>query len=200
MTITYELGNSLYVNITNRCSNACNFCVRLEHDGVNGKDSLWLDREPTIDEIKSDFETRELEKYDAIVFCGYGEPMERADVVIEIAKWLKSKIPKLPIRINTNGHANLIHKKDITPELCGIIDCISISLNAENAQKYQDVCHSEFGEAAFEGLLDFAQRAKQFVPEIVFTVVDVMPDDEIAACKKIADDCGVSFRVREYIE
>ncbi len=200
MTITYELGNSLYVNITNRCSNACNFCVRLEHDGVNGKDNLWLDREPTIDEIKADFETRELGKYNAVVFCGYGEPMERADVVIEIAKWLKAKMPELPIRINTNGHANLIYKRDITPELCGIIDCISISLNAENAQKYQDVCNSEFGEAAFPGLLDFARRAKKFVPEVVFTVVDIMPKDEIDACRKIADDCGVSFRVREYIE
>ncbi|MBQ3573700.1 MAG: TIGR04100 family radical SAM protein [Clostridia bacterium] len=200
MTITYELGNSLYVNITNRCSNACNFCVRLEHDGVNGKDSLWLDREPTVDEIKADFETRKLEQYNAVVFCGYGEPMERADVVIEIAKWLKTKMPELPIRINTNGQANLIYKRDITPELCGIIDCISISLNAENAQKYQDVCNSEFGEAAYEGLLDFARRAKEFVPEVIFTVVDIMPKDEIAACRKIADDCGVSFRVREYIE
>ncbi len=200
MTITYELGNSLYVNITNRCSNACNFCVRLEHDGVNGKDNLWLDREPTIDEIKADFETRNLEKYNAVVFCGYGEPMERADALIEIAKWLKAKMPELPIRINTNGHANLIYKRDITPELCGIIDCISISLNAENAQKYQAVCNSEFGEAAFDGLLDFARRAKEFVPEVIFTVVDIMPKDEIDACRKIADECGVSFRVREYIE
>lgn len=200
MTITYELGNSLYVNITNRCSNACTFCVRLEHDGVNGKDNLWLDREPTIDEIKADFETRKLEKYSAVVFCGYGEPMERADVVIEIAKWLKTKMPRLSIRINTNGQANLIYNKDITPELSGIIDCVSISLNAENAQKYQAVCNSEFGEAAFDGLLDFARRAKNFVPEVIFTVVDIMPKDEIDACRKIADDCGVSFRVREYIE
>ena len=200
MTITYELGNSLYVNITNRCSNACTLCVRLEHDGVNGKDNLWLDREPTIDEIKADFETRKLEKYSAVVFCGYGEPMERADVVIEIAKWLKTKMPRLSIRINTNGQANLIYNKDITPELSGIIDCVSISLNAENAQKYQAVCNSEFGEAAFDGLLDFARRAKNFVPEVIFTVVDIMPKDEIDACRKIADDCGVSFRVREYIE
>ena len=200
MTITYELGNSLYVNITNRCSNACNFCVRLEHDGVNGKDNLWLDREPTIDEIKADFETRNLEKYDAVVFCGYGEPMERADAVIEIAKWLKSKMPALSIRINTNGQANLIHKRDITPELSGIIDCISISLNAENAQKYQAVCNSVFGEAAYDGLLEFARLAKRFVPEVIFSVVDIMPKDEIEVCRKIADDCGVSFRVREYIE
>lgn len=200
MTITYELGKSLYVNITNRCSNDCDFCVRQNHDGVNGKDSLWLDREPTVGEIKADFETRDLAKYDAVVFCGYGEPMIRAYDVIEVSKWLKAKMPDIKIRINTNGQANLICGEDITPKLEGIIDCISISLNAENAKKYQDVCQSEFGEAAYDGLLEFATLAKKYVPEVVFSVVDIMPKEEIEACRKIAADCGVSFRVREYIE
>ncbi len=200
MTITYELGNSLYVNITNRCSNACSFCVRLEHDGVNGRDSLWLDREPSVEEIKADFETRDLSKYDAVVFCGYGEPMIRADVVIEVSKWLKSKMPDLQIRINTNGQANLIWGEDITPQLEGIIDCVSISLNAENAQKYQEVCKSEFGEKAYDGLLEFARLAKEYVPTVILSVVDILEKSEIEACRKIAEDCGVSFRVREYIE
>lgn len=200
MTITYELGKSLYVNITNRCSNDCSFCVRLEHDGVNGKDSLWLDREPTVDEIKADFEIRDLTKYDAVVFCGYGEPMIRAYDVIEVSKWLKAKMPDIKIRINTNGQANLICGEDITPKLEGLIDCVSISLNAENAAKYQDVCRSEFGKAAYEGLLEFATLAKKYVPEVVFSVVDIMPKEEIEACRKIAQERGVSFRVREYIE
>lgn len=200
MTITYELGNSLYVNVTNRCSNACNFCVRLTHDDVNGEDNLWLDREPTVDEIKADFETRDLDKYEAVVFCGYGEPMMRTDDVLEVAKWLKEKNPAVKIRINTNGQANLINKRDVTPELGGIIDAVSISLNAENAQKYQQVCASEFGEEAYDGLLKFARLAKEYVPEVVFSVVDVMSKEEIEACRKIAADCGVSFRVREYIK
>lgn len=200
MTITYELGNSLYVNVTNRCSNACEFCVRTKHDGVNGKDNLWLDREPTVEEIKEDFGKRDIDKYDAVVFCGYGEPMMRADEVIEIAKWLKENNPSVRIRINTNGQANLIHKRDITPELGGVVDTVSISLNAENAQKYQQVCVSEFGEAAYEGLLEFARLAKEYVPEVIFSVVDVMSKEEIDACRRIAEDCGVIFRVREYIE
>lgn len=200
LKITYELGASLYVNITNRCSNACSFCVRLEHDGVNGKDSLWLEHEPTIDEIKKDFETRNLEKYDAVVFCGYGEPMMRTDAVIEIAKWLKEKNPNVKIRINTNGQANMICGRDITPELEGAIDSVSISLNAENAQKYQQLCKSQFGESAYDGLLEFARLAKEYVPEVAFTVVDIMPKDEIEHCCEIAEDCGVSFRVREFIE
>lgn len=200
MTITYELGSSLYVNITNRCSNACTFCVRNKHDTVNGKDNLWLDREPTIDEIKTDFKRRDLSEYDAVVFCGYGEPMMRADVVIEIAKWLKKKHPDIKIRINTNGQANMIYKKDITPQLEGIIDCVSISLNAENAEKYQKLCKSEFGEEAYTGLLEFARLAKRHVPEVVLSVVDIMKPEEIEQCRKIAEDCGVTFRVREFIK
>jgi len=200
MTITYELGNSLYVNLTNRCSNACSFCVRNQHDDVNGKDNLWLDREPTLDEIKADFLLRDLENYDSVVFCGYGEPTERFDDMVVIAKWLKEAHPALPIRLNTNGQANLICKRDVTPELAGLFDCVSISLNAENAEKYQAVCESRYGEDAYAALLEFATKATQFVPEVVFSVVDVMEPAEIENCRKIAESCGVKFRVREYIQ
>lgn len=200
MTITYELGNSLYVNLTNRCSNACTFCVRDKHDGVNGKDNLWLDREPTVDEIKEDFKKRNLDDYDAVVFCGYGEPTMRYDDLIIIAKWLKELKPDIKVRLNTNGQANLIYGKDVTPSLEGRVDSVSISLNAENAAKYQKLCISEFGEAAFEGLQEFAILAKKYVPEVTFSVVDIMPENEIEACRKIAENCGVNFRVREFIK
>ena len=201
MTITYEYHNSLYVNITNRCSNACVFCVRTKHDNVNGKDDLWLDREPSIEEIKADFEKRDLSKYDEIVFCGYGEPTERFDDLIEIARWIKSKKPDSVIRINTNGQANLINGRDVTPELDGAIDIIGISLNASNAKEYQDICKSRYGEESFEALQDFAKRAKDYVKLVVFSVVDkTIPESDIEICRKIAEDCGVMFRLREYIE
>lgn len=200
MTITYEYNNSLYVNITNRCSNACTFCVRNNHDNVNGKDNLWLEREPSVEEIIDDFRQRELSKYDAVVFCGYGEPTERFEDLIAVAKWLRTEHPSLKIRINTNGQANMIHGRDVTPEMAGLIDCVSISLNAENAEKYQDLCRSKFGEAAFQGLQDFAVLAKGYVPEVVFSVVDIMPQEEIEACAEIAKRCGVKFRVRAFIE
>lgn len=200
MTITYELGNSLYVNLTNRCSNDCTFCLREKHDNVNGKDNLWLDREPTIDEIKEDFMKRDLSVYDAVVFCGYGEPTMRYDDIIIIAEWLKELKPDIKVRLNTNGQANLIYGKDVTPALEGRIDSVSISLNAENAEKYQKLCISEFGEAAFKGLQEFAMLAKKYVPEVTFSVVDIMPEGEIEACRKIAEKCGVNFRVREFIK
>jgi len=201
MTITYELGNALYVNMTNRCSNDCTFCVRNSHDTVNGKDSLWLDREPTIREIKEDFLKRDLSKYTSVVFCGYGEPLMRFDDCIEIAKWLKEMMPSLPIRINTNGQANLIEKCDVTPKLSGVIDSISISLNASNAKRYDEICHSAFGESAFEGLQEFARLAKRFVPKVILSIVDhdITPA-EIEECRRIAAKCGVDFRIREYIE
>ena len=200
MTITYELGNSLYVNITNRCSNACEFCVRSKHDNVNGRDNLWLDREPTLDEIMADFGNRDLSKYDAVVFCGYGEPTERFDDMIEIAKRLKAN-HNITIRVNTNGQANLINGRDVTPELEGAVDVVSISLNAPSAEAYQAVCHSRYGEEAFEAIKDFAAKAKPYVKEVVFSVVDkTMPPEDIERCRKIAESCGVNFRVREYID
>lgn len=201
MTITYELGSSLYVNLTNRCTNACFFCVRNNHDGINDKDNLWLDREPTIAEIKADFDTRDLTKYDMVVFCGYGEPLIRFDDVIEVSKWLKEKSPSTKIRINTNGQANLICGRDVTPEFKGLVDCLSISLNASNAEKYQEICDCQFGTDAYDSILKFASLAKEYVPEVILSVVDKdMTEEEIDACGEIAKQCGVSFRVREYIE
>ncbi len=201
MTITYEYYDALYVNLTNRCSNACTFCVRNKHDNVNGQDDLWLEREPTREEIQADFQARDMSKYSEVVFCGYGEPMVRYDDVLFLAKWLKETYQQIPVRINTNGQANLIAGRDITPELAGIVDVLSISLNAENAQKYQKLCRSEFGEAAYEGLLDFAERAKEFVPSVVLSVVDkTMPPEEIAHCREIAQSRGVELRVRPYID
>lgn len=200
MTITYEYHGALYVNLTNRCSNDCAFCVRNKHDNVNGEDDLWLEREPSMEEMKADFQKRDMSKYTEVVFCGYGEPMMRYDDVIEMAGWLKETYGAIPVRINTNGQANMIAGKDITPRLKGVVDTLSISLNAESAEKYQKICRSEFGEAAFDGLLDFAEKAKQYVPHVILSVVDhVMKPDEIEKCRKIAQQHGVELRVRAYI-
>ncbi len=200
MTITYEYFDSLYVNLTNRCSNACSFCVRTKHDTVNGKDNLWLDHEPTLEEIKADFMKRNLENYREVVFCGYGEPTMRFHDMIAIATWLKEQYPSLPIRLNTNGQANLICGEDVTASMEGCIDSVSISLNAENAEKYQKLCNSEFGgDAAFHAVIQFGKLAKRYVPEVIFSVVDVMTEQEIAACRNIAEECGVKFRVRALI-
>ena len=198
MTITYKLGNSLYLNITNRCSNDCVFCVRNFRADVNGADNLWLEREPTIEEIMEDIDKRDLSKYDEVVFCGFGEPLMRWEDVFEIAKRLKENGCPIPIRINTNGHGNLISGKDITPELAGKIDAVSISLNGKNAAEYDKICKSEYGETAFDAMLNFAKQSLEYT-RVILTVVDDMNDADIEACRKIAENIGTEFRVREYI-
>ena len=199
MTITYEVGNALYVNITNRCSNRCDFCIRNNGDGAYGSNSLWLAKEPSCEEILADIAARDLSKYEEIVFCGYGEPTERLEVLLEVAKRLKAQCA-LPIRINTNGQSDLICKKDTAPMYAGVIDSISISLNAPNAEEYDRVCHSRFGLGAYEALLRFATRVKDYVPSVMLSVVDIaLTPEEIEECKGIADRCGVPLRVRKYI-
>ena len=199
MTISYELGSSLYINMTNRCTNQCNFCIRYKTDGIGDQESLWLEREPTVEEIIEDLKKRDLSKYKEIVFCGYGEPMMRTYEIIEVSKYIK-KNTNLPIRINTNGHGNLIYGKDITPLLEGLIDYISISLNAKNSKEYRRICNPLFGEKAFDAVIDFAKRCTAYVPKVVLTVVDVLPEEDIQECKRIAESINVGFRVRRYSE
>lgn len=197
MTITYEVGSGLYVNTTNRCSNACEFCVRATVESYYG--DLWLRREPTVDEICESILSRDLSKYTEIVFCGYGEPTQRIDDILAVASRVKA-VCDLPIRINTNGQGSMIAGYDITPKLAGLIDVVSISLNTADAKSYQAICHSRFGEAAYKGLLDFAKAAKQYVPKVMLSVVDTtIPPEEIEKCREIAAECGVTLRVREFI-
>ena len=195
MTITYEIENSLYLNITNRCTNHCTFCVRNNSDGVVNGLNLWLEREPTVDEVLEDISKLEISKYKEFVFCGYGEPMMRTSDLIEICKKLKASY-NMPIRINTNGQANLINGYNITPLLKGLVDTISISLNAKDKQEYQALCLSDFGETVFEGILDFTSKCQKYIPHVVLSVVDLISAEDIQMCKQIAEGIGVDFRVR----
>ncbi len=198
MNVVYEYQNNLYVNLTNRCTNKCKFCIRFTPSGVDNID-LWLEHEPSTEEVIRALEEKNYKEYDEVIFCGYGEPMLQYEVLVEAAKYIKEN-SDLKIRINTNGHANRAAGKDITPLLEGIVDCISISLNAENAQKYNDICVCDYGEDGFYEMLDFAKKASKYVDEVVLSVVDVIGKDEIEACRKIAEETGVEFRVREYSE
>ncbi len=202
MTITYEYEGALYVNLTNRCDCACVFCLR--HNGHKGSiyaDDLWLEHEPTVDEALDDFRQRDLPSYREIVFCGFGEPTYRLPDLLKIVDALKSEYPHLPpIRINTNGHANLIHGKDTTPDLAGRIDVISISLNGATAQEYCAVTKPRDGEKAWEAMLDFTKKAARYVPKVVMTIVDKdkTPED-IDHCRALAESLGATLRVRAYI-
>jgi len=205
MTITYEYEGALYVNLTNRCNCSCVFCLRQGQasGSIYTENSLWLDHEPSHEEAMASFLSRDIPSYREIVFCGYGEPTYRIDEIFALVDELKARFGEKPppIRINTNGHANLIHGRNICPELKGRIDTLSISLNADNAADYAAICRPVQGEAAYQGMLDFAAEAANYVPNVVFTIVDKdKTPEEIENCKKIAADRGVQLRVRSFID
>ena len=191
----YEHGDNLYINLTNRCPNNCVFCLRNDREGFGGH-RLWIEKEPSAQDVID--QMGDISPYREVVFCGFGEPMERLDVLLEVAAYIKSK--GKPVRIDTCGLANLMHGGDVTPRLKGLVDTVSISLNATDAKKYDALCRSRYGEAAYDALLDFAQRAKTYVPNVLFTVVDTIGEAEIEKAKRIAQQSGIRLRVREYIE
>lgn len=195
-TITYVYDDKIYLNLTNKCSNNCEFCIRRNNDGLLDY-YLWLDKEPTADEVIADLEKYELDKYDEAVFCGFGEPLYAIDVLIETADWLKAHGVKT--RLNTNGQAGLISGPDTALKLKGRIDTVSISLNASDAEKYQKICHCKFNEEGFFEMLRFAVQCKKEGIRAVLSVVDVIGEEEVEKCRKVAKNVGVDFRVRTYV-
>lgn len=198
MTITYPVTTGLYVNITNRCPCACTFCVRNKKDHVFESDSLWLEKEPTVQEICDSLDMWDLSEYDEVVFCGFGEPAERLYDLLEVAKYIKSK-SDIRIRINTNGLADLIWKQSTAPKLKGLIDAVSISLNATNKEDYLEVVRPKFGIESFDAMLKFTEDCTKYVPNVMMTVVDVVTTkEEQEKCREICESVGAIFRVRPY--
>lgn len=195
-TITYNIDDKLYINLTNRCSNSCTFCVRNNNDGVEGY-YLWLQNEPHVSEVFA--EMGELTGYREVVFCGFGEPLYRLDAIIEICDYAHSKGVKT--RLNTNGQADLITGKDNVAELLkGHLDSVNISLNNVTAADYQKVCLPIFGEAAYESMLRFARSCVGVIPSVTLSVVDIIGKKGIEKAQAIADGIGAKLRVRKYIK
>lgn len=197
MNILYTIEDNLYINITNACPCKCTFCIRDEGDEVANSGSLWMDHDPSIEEIKYAFKNYSLDEYKEVVFCGYGEPLVRVNEVVEVAKFIKS-ISNIKIRVNTNGLGDLVHKKDISYMLEDVIDSVSISLNAPDKVSYNEVTRPVFGEESFDAMLKFATNCKKYVKEVKFSVVDTISNEQIEASKDIANRLGIELRVRHY--
>ena len=199
MTITYAAGSAIYVNMTNRCPCACTFCLRYNKDHVFDSDSLWLDREPTVTEVCDSLDGWDLTKYEQIVFCGYGEPTERLYDLLEVAKYIRSK-SDIKIRINTNGLADLIWKESTASKLEGLIDAVSISLNATNKEDYFKVVRPKFGIGSYDAMLKFTNDCTHYVPSVMMTVVDVVTSkEEQELCRRICESVGATLRIRPYV-
>lgn len=194
--ILYTYKNQVYANITNRCDCSCQFCIRTIKDSVGEADNLWFKTEPTLEEIKAAMDAFDFTDYEELVYCGYGEPTCALDNLIASATYAKEKYG-IKVRLNTNGLANLYHKRNIVPELAKVVDSVSISLNAPTAEKYQEVTRPQF-ENAFPALLEFASLAQDAFAHTQLSIVDVLPEEEIKACQKIADDRGIYLKIRKF--
>ena len=192
MVILYEVYDNLYVNLTNKCPCACTFCLRQTRDEMNHSGSLWLEREPGVEEVKAEFDKFDMQKYKEVVFCGFGEPTERLEDLLEIAAFVKDKFNK-PIRINTNGLSDLIWQKDTAPMYKGLVDTVSISLNTPNKERYYELTRSKFGIDSYDAMLNFAGNVSKYVPHVVLsTVATTLTEEEEKQCAQICKKLGVT--------
>lgn len=198
----YYLENSMYINVTNLCTNKCVFCIRDATDSVGGVNLVLEDENISHEDIIKEIKNTYKENTKEIVFCGYGEPLFKLDTIKNVAKFIKENYPDTPVRINSNGHGNLIHKRNIVPELVGLIDKISVSLNAENAELYAELSKPSYeDEKAYNAVRDFIAESVKNGIDTTATIVtgfkDYKPDVE--QCKKITESLGAKFRIREWL-
>lgn len=196
--LVYELDKKIYINLTNRCTNECIFCLRQDKDDVCGQE-LWLDSE----DFTSEDVIEQLKKFNLsseVIFCGYGEPMLKFEVLRQVAKYIKETYPEIKIRVNTNGHANFIYKKNVVPELVGLVDEFSVSLNASNSEEYDELSQPKF-ENAYEEVKKFIKCSADAGIETVVSIVDGYKGRrlDVEKCREIAESLGAKLRVREWI-
>jgi TatD DNase family protein len=200
--LAYELDGKIYINLTNRCTNDCIFCLRKDKDDVCGQ-KLWLDSEDfTPDEVIQQFEEirQTIKNNTEVIFCGYGEPMLKLDILKTVAEYIKTKYPQTKIRVNTNGHANYVYKRNVVPELKGLVDEFSVSLNGENTQEYNELSQPKF-EGAYDEVKKFIKECSNSNISVVTSVVEGYKGRHLnlKSCEKISTDLGAKFRVREWI-
>ena len=207
--LVYELEGKIYINLTNKCTNDCKFCLRKDKDDVCGQ-QLWLDDEnfssnAVIEQFEALFDKLNNKNASAqpfeVIFCGYGEPMLKLDILKEVSKYIKENYENAKIRINTNGHANYVYKRNVVPELKGLIDTISVSLNGESSSEYNELSQPVF-EGAYDEVKKFIKSCTDNGFETIASVVEGYKGRHLnlEKCEKIASDLGAKFRVREWIK
>lgn len=195
--ILYVYKDKVYLNITNKCPCACTFCIRSKKDAIGDASNLWLNHNPSFEEVKAAIDAFDFNGYNEIIFCGYGEPTNSFDVLVKTAKYIRSKLG-IKIRVNTNGLGSLVNGRDISAELCSNVDAVSISLNCSNKEDYLKTVRPKFGIDSFDEMLDFAKKCRALTENVVLSVVDVIGEEEVEKCKKIAEGLNIPLRVRKY--
>ncbi len=198
LRIRPEGKRNLYVNLTNRCNCSCTFCLRTMKKMAE-ESSLWLEREPSPEEVMEGMERIPWEYIGEVVFCGFGEPTQRQKDLVTLLRYVRERHPGIKTRLNTNGLGELEYGREISADYEGLLDTVSISLNASSKERYLELTRAKFGAASYEGMLAFAEHSKKYVPHVVMTVVDRVNDaEEIERCKRICEERGLVLRVREY--
>jgi cyclic pyranopterin phosphate synthase len=195
-TVAYRAGGSIYLNLTNRCSNACEFCIRDWTNGVYGAD-LRLDQEPELDEVLQAVELAFLDgPADEVVFCGFGEPTMRLDLVLAVTEWLTLR--RIRTRLDTNGHGQLLNPEVEVPAALAAagLGSITVSLNAATPHEYDRVCRPTFAKS-YRAVLNFAEQCLAQGIETTLTAVDY-PGADLPAVADIATAMGAGFRARGY--
>lgn len=206
--LVYLLDGKIYINLTNRCTNDCIFCLRKDKDDVVGQ-TLWLDNEnSTAKDVIEQFELKKNElinvhhsPFTEVIFCGYGEPMLKFDVLKQVAEYIKKQYPETKIRVNTNGHANYVYKKNIVPECKGLIDEFSVSLNGATKEEYNELSQPKFDQA-YEEVKKFIKACSDENISVVASIVEGYKGKhlDLNKCEEIANELGAKFRVREWIK
>lgn len=199
MTVFYKFEGKMYINITNGCPCDCVFCIRKNADSIEDNDSLWLEHEPSFEEITAAYEAFDKQGITEAVFCGYGEPTVRVEMLLKVAEYIK-KNSDMAVRVNTNGLLRLMPgfgKFDLK-RFKGPVDVVSVSLNAQNAARYNEVTRPSYGERAFDEMIAFSSEMRE-ICKVMFTVVDVITPEEIGECRALADRLGIPLRVRHYV-
>ena len=193
-----EGKRAVYVNITNDCNCDCVFCLRSMKEMAR-ESSLWIEHDPSLPESVEELERLPWQYVREVVCCGFGEPLIRLDTVLSVLRWVKEHHPDMPTRVNTNGLGELEHGYVFADQFAGLLDTVSISLNASNAERYLALTRSRFGISSYEAMLTFAEHCKPYVPNVVLTVVEKVEDaEEIALCRRICAERGLTLRVRPY--
>jgi len=189
--ISYQLANSLYLSITDRCTLVCEFCPKTQGSYQIGDYNLKMDHLPTAEEIIASIHNAG--QYDEVVFCGYGESTLRLKVLLEVAAFIKQQGGK--VRVNTDGLGSLVNKRNILPEMQGLVDAVSVSLNAQNEEVYNRHCQPQL-PGSYQAMLEFLQEAPKYIPSVTASAIDGLEGVDIVACQKKADELGAKFRVR----
>lgn len=197
--IIYKLEENTYMNITNKCPCRCTFCIRSLGDAVGDAENLWFyGNEPSLDEIKKAIDDYDFSDVSDVVFCGYGEPTERLDVLIETTSYLRKVKPDLKIRLNTNGLSDLINERSTAKEIAEAFDCVSVSLNEPDSDKYDEITRNIYPKKAFPAMLEFTKECAKYCSNVRMSVVDVIGEENIKKSEEIAKSIGARFVCRSY--